>query len=1242
MHQFSPTQFLYLLTSPESPVFPVSFLMHDARMAIPGHLDSPVSPLTGKRAEKVPVIRLYGYAPHSESPTQCCVNVHSYFPKFYVDDVGMDLHAFAELVDGKLGVVAVYNVRREFRTNFYGFHQAPIPVLLVELFRPIDVPRVAELLSSITNELRPFEVHIPFLLNFLADFGIQGVSPFYIDATQIEPSTPKSSSCGLEISIRASAIRTVRSSQTPNCPFPPPLSSDSQLVCEVLQTLWEEEFARLQPGEVFPYFPEGMADGLRRPDCSESALVVARRGLIAKWCEGARADAPPAEPQAELSEIPQTGLTTQGLATELAHLVGERPSIQTVIQSASERTEILTPVLQSVKTQIATPIQESATQILTPRPSGTMEPTVVMPSLVEVARLDRTDHTEPGEPQSNVTPVAAPVSARSQILPNNACLVRYSVAIPKISAQIRESQISLLGLTGTQREGPLRRPAPHAESAGTLTFGTVCVMDVLGGEGILAIVCELRAEWGFEEKIVFAQTNACENHACSFYSSEHALLSAFRDRVLLAFDPAVLVVWDSSLLTRLGERMHSLGIGTVGRSLLADDHGPAGRLVVDLWRVLRKDDALRLATTTLPGMAQSVLGVTIPAIADEELAKWMGMGKVSMAVEYLKLKTRTMHSLLETAAILPRATEMARLFGMDLESTFTRGSQFRVECMLVRAARKLGFILPSSTREQVKNQAPTVGLPLILEPVPGLVEKDDPICVFDFQSLYPSVMIGYNICYSTCLGKVSKPSAKVKLGTQEAGVTRTSTLVEASLCVPADMLYVQRCTRVGLLPRICHEILQTRIMVKKSIKHGSKSPALLRQLDARQLSLKLLSNVVYGYATASFTGRMPCSEIADSILLTARESLEATMRVAERLGGDVVYGDTDSLFVRLAGFSMEAAFGWGNAFVGEVSKIHPWPMKLVFEKVYSPCCLAAKKRYVGRAFDFFGASPRLDAKGIETIRRDTCPAVAVSLERIINNVFSGELSVEAAAVGEFTKILRGKIPLRFFIFQNQVREQYSGNLPPAARVAIESGRDLVRKERIAFVITQGAPGSKLGEQVHPPSVLLTLDERKRMRLNIDYYLVKQLVPAVQRTFGPIANKAHAWLATARGLCVGRKNDIEDIAPASSLVHTRTCVLCKSITASPLFASAENLPLFCAHCLAHREPQCIEALQVGKLESAASSIRKLCLHCCSGLDAGVERCRDAFHCSVYFEREINKLRLAKAYRTARSIQDPLSR
>ncbi len=106
---------------------------------------------------------------------------------------------------------------------------------------------------------------------------------------------------------------------------------------------------------------------------------------------------------------------------------------------------------------------------------------------------------------------------------------------------------------------------------------------------------------------------------------------------------------------------------------------------------------------------------------------------------------------------------------------------------------------------------------------------------------------------------------------------------------PNGVAFVQPWVRPGVLPRMLSEILNTRIMVKQAMKRAGKAAAaasaggaraggpqaapggvpprvLKRVLDARQYSLKMIANVTYGYTSASFSGRMPCSELADSIV----------------------------------------------------------------------------------------------------------------------------------------------------------------------------------------------------------------------------------------------------------------------------------------------------------------------------------------------------------------------------------------
>lgn len=115
---------------------------------------------------------------------------------------------------------------------------------------------------------------------------------------------------------------------------------------------------------------------------------------------------------------------------------------------------------------------------------------------------------------------------------------------------------------------------------------------------------------------------------------------------------------------------------------------------------------------------------------------------------------------------------------------------------------------------QVSTQPAMECIPLVMEPESALYT--DPVVVLDFQSLYPSLVIAYNLCFSTCLGRLSSANPK-KLGVSQyhnpIGVF--SQLKDDLLLLPNGVMYVPPAVRKGVLPRLLNEILTTRVMVKQ-------------------------------------------------------------------------------------------------------------------------------------------------------------------------------------------------------------------------------------------------------------------------------------------------------------------------------------------------------------------------------------------------------------------------------------------
>lgn len=94
------------------------------------------------------------------------------------------------------------------------------------------------------------------------------------------------------------------------------------------------------------------------------------------------------------------------------------------------------------------------------------------------------------------------------------------------------------------------------------------------------------------------------------------------------------------------------------------------------------------------------------------------------------------------------------------------------------------------------------------------------------------------------------------------------------------------------------------------------------------------------------------------------------------------------MFVHLEGRTREEAFQIGQDIAASVTAMNPSPVTLKMEKVYHPCVLLTKKRYVGFSYESPNQrNPTFDAKGIETIRRDSCAAVSKTLERSLRTLF---------------------------------------------------------------------------------------------------------------------------------------------------------------------------------------------------------------------------------------------------------------
>lgn len=671
-----------------------------------------------------------------------------------------------------------------------------------------------------------------------------------------------------------------------------------------------------------------------------------------------------------------------------------------------------------------------------------------------------------------------------------------------------------------------------------------------------------------------------------------------------------------------------------------------GRAVLNLWRILKAE--VKLSDYSFENCVKEVLNLRVPYFNTRTKKEWLKGNSCWRCVQDVRQRAILCLNIAESIDLVGRTTEFARVFGIDFYSVLTRGSQYRVESLLARIAHTQNYLLVSPSVEQRNQQPAMESVPLVMEPKSGFYSS--PVIVLDFQSLYPSMIIAYNICYSTLLGRFGKDGAwPEKLGAlldRPARVPLCGPLDPSGLVyAPNGAVFVPKTARVGVLPRMLTEILSTRQMIKRAMKEvppGKKS--LVRLLDSRQLGLKLLANVTYGYTSAGFSGRMPCPEIADAIVQSGRDTLEAAKRFIEspenraKWGGEVVYGDTDSLFVHLPGKSRESAHRIGQEMADAVTSVNPSPVRLQMEKVYLPCFLLAKKRYVGYSYETPQQSrPKFDAKGIETVRRDSCGAVQKILEKSLRILFKTKdvSAVKAYVVHQWEKILSNRVSLKDFVFCKEVREGTYSVRPCAAVVAARAKMadpmaEVKYAERVPYVVVHAGPEARLAEHmVVSPQDLV---QGSTGRLHAEYYITKQIIPSLERCFSLLTCEGapvdvRAWFRQMRRpklSAVKRppldRNAAHPVLFSEGLAHlqglraglpgsanktldeyypSRACAVCN-----------ENMSLHkggsmvCGKCQSDPQTSGFRLVsQAARLEKEAQRLARLCLHCGGGQDPG---------------------------------------
>eukprot|EP00929_Paragymnodinium_shiwhaense_P040594 TRINITY_DN21176_c0_g1_i2.p1 TRINITY_DN21176_c0_g1~~TRINITY_DN21176_c0_g1_i2.p1 ORF type:complete len:1507 (+),score=333.68 TRINITY_DN21176_c0_g1_i2:75-4595(+) len=669
-----------------------------------------------------------------------------------------------------------------------------------------------------------------------------------------------------------------------------------------------------------------------------------------------------------------------------------------------------------------------------------------------------------------------------------------------------------------------------------------------------------------------SETVLPKNHV-QYYTSESALLGALLSKVQ-DFDPDVIVGYNAYGfdLDVIGARMAALNLqgwqklgrlkrrseklkhdGKHAGGFWAGSHITAGRLVCDV--LLQARDLLpKLGGYDLPRLAREQLNFNgLSEIEPEHLRSFYDSAK-----SLVDLCWRTFYNALciarlaHSLQILPLSKQLTNLAGNLWSSSLQNRRADRNEMLLCHEFHRKKFVLPdkesgTARRRRQQAHASDSGFPsafgeydgpddagpdggmeptgsvrrgkaqysggLVLDPKAGLY--DTFVMLLDFNSLYPSVIQEYNICFTT----VERPNEQQLLNC----ATETQLLERTRL---PDGLEEE-----GVLPQVLRRLVQGRRAVKDQMKketNGKKH----QMLDIKQKALKLTANSMYG--TLGFqNSRFYAKPLAALITAKGREALQTTISVVQQeLSLDVVYGDTDSVFVNSQTKDYDQAMQTANSLKRAVNRRYR-TLEIEVDAVFDRLLLLKKKKYAGRkVLDWKGQRFEAELKGLDIVRRDWCALAKEVGHNILEKVLSGADTMEVTIEWIHTYLKtcakqmdEGSLPVEKFVICKGLtkapKDYPDAKHQPHVLVALrleQRGKSVTAGQEIPYVIVNACAedGGKMSfaERARHPRELEVDD---KLKIDLSWYKAQQLHPVIVRILACVEGTDPSRLAECLGL-----------------------------------------------------------------------------------------------------------------------------
>jgi DNA polymerase I len=381
--------------------------------------------------------------------------------------------------------------------------------------------------------------------------------------------------------------------------------------------------------------------------------------------------------------------------------------------------------------------------------------------------------------------------------------------------------------------------------------------------------------------------------------------------------------------------------------------------------------------------------------------------------------------------------------------------------LLIREAYVRGELVPNKGggKEYLARAGDTYAGGYVMEPQKGLVEN---IVVFDFRSLYPSIIVTHNIDPTTLCkgrGENSPPEIDFHFTTDEE----------------------------GFIPSVLKRILDRRLEAKGRMKEAT-DPLEKKMLNVTQNALKIIANSFYGYMGYP-RARWYKKECAESTTSYARMYTKRVMAIAEEeYGFKVVYGDTDSLFMVVPPEKRERAM----EFMRDANKRLPGTVELEYDGFYPRGIFITKKRYA-----LIDEKENITVKGLETVRRDWVKLSRDTQQEVLSILLKEGDPMKAAQIvkDKVATLKERRVSLDEITLYTQLTKSiksYKNKGPHvrAAQKSIDRGREVHPGTSIGYIIRKG-PGM-ISDRAEP------VEDAKIDDIDVDYYIENQLLPPVSR------------------------------------------------------------------------------------------------------------------------------------------------